>query len=130
MADGAEPRHESGGWGWVLALVGVVTLLRVVYVVWFCPYGLVEDEAYYWLWSRHPDWSYLTKGPGVAQAIALGTLLLGDTEAGVRLTAPLWGALLAIGVAGTAGRVAGGRGGPDAARVARARWWGAAPTSA
>ncbi|MEZ6233903.1 MAG: glycosyltransferase family 39 protein [Phycisphaerales bacterium] len=129
MADGAAPEHGSG-WGRVLALVGVVTVLRLAYLVWFCPYGLIEDEAYYWLWSEHPDWSYLTKGPGVAQAIALGTLVLGDAEAGVRLTAPLWGALLAIGVAGLAGRIAGGGHGPDpaadAARVARARWWGAA----
>lgn len=109
----------GGGWGLVLALVVAVSAARLAYLWWFCPYGLVEDEAYYWLWSKHLDWSYLTKGPGVALTIAAGTLVGGDTEAGVRLTAPLWGALLAIGVAGSAGEIVA----PE--RRARARLWGA-----
>ena len=34
-----------------------------------CIVGLFElssDEAYYYLWSLHPDISYYSKGPGVA----------------------------------------------------------------
>jgi 4-amino-4-deoxy-L-arabinose transferase-like glycosyltransferase len=52
---------------------------------------LVGDEAYYWRWSNHLDWSYYSKGPGVAIAIFLGTGLLGDSELGVRLATLLVG---------------------------------------
>jgi len=101
-------------------LVAVVTALRLAYVLWLCPYALIEDEAYYWLWSRHLDWSYATKGPGIALTIAGGLALLGDGEAGVRLAAPAWGAALALCVAGVAGELA------PAETSGRARFWGAA----
>ncbi|CAF0703771.1 ArnT family glycosyltransferase [Candidatus Methylacidithermus pantelleriae] len=50
---------------------------------------LVPDEAYYWLWSHRLDWSYYSKGPGVAWTIFLGRLLGGDTELGIRWPAVL-----------------------------------------
>jgi hypothetical protein len=110
-----------GSWRPALVLVLVVTVLRLVYLRWFCPYALAEDEAYYWMWSRHLDWSYLTKGPGIALSIALGTLVGGDTEFGVRLTAPLWGGVLALGVAGLSGELAGASNGWHACGSAQAR---------
>ncbi len=49
---------------------------------------LSPDESYYYLWSQRLDWAYYSKGPGVALAIKLGTLLFGPTELGVRLLSP------------------------------------------
>ncbi len=107
------------GWAGALILIGVVTALRLAYVLWLCPYALIEDEAYYRLWALHLDWSYMTKGPGVALTVAAGMAVAGDTQAGVRLSAPLWGGLLALCVAGIAGELA-----PPGAS-GRARVWGA-----
>jgi 4-amino-4-deoxy-L-arabinose transferase-like glycosyltransferase len=44
---------------------------------------LVEDEAYYWEWSRHLDFGYFDHPPGIAWLIALGAPF-GQTEFGVR----------------------------------------------
>ena len=59
---------------------------------------LAEDEAHYWEWSRRLDWSYATKGPGVAWAIRASTALLGETELGVRMPSLLALAMGMIGV--------------------------------
>ena len=37
-------------------------LVRVIYLIWLCPWELVEDEAQYWDWSRHFALSYYSKG--------------------------------------------------------------------
>ncbi|HEX3444589.1 MAG TPA: hypothetical protein VHS80_07710, partial [Chthoniobacterales bacterium] len=42
-------------------------------------YELAPDEAYYYLWSQHPDICYYSKGPGVAWAIMVGTSLFGHS---------------------------------------------------
>ncbi|GAB4552689.1 MAG: hypothetical protein Tsb0013_15030 [Phycisphaerales bacterium] len=49
--------------------------------------GLAADEAHYWDWSRHLDWSYPTKGPGIAYAIAGARALLGDQPWMIRTVA-------------------------------------------
>jgi len=69
----------------MLWLVAGVTLLRIVYLIWFCPYTLVEDEAHYWEWSRRLDWSYYTKGPGIAWTIGAWTWMFGAAEWAIRL---------------------------------------------
>ncbi len=76
-------------WRRTLLLVLGVTLARVLYLVFLCPYTLIEDEAHYWEWSRRLEWSYYTKGPGVAWSIAAATRLLGDHEFAVRLPAAI-----------------------------------------
>jgi 4-amino-4-deoxy-L-arabinose transferase-like glycosyltransferase len=98
---GVSPRGASSASGdrslhavWILA-IGVL-LARVVYLVWFCRYDLVEDEAHYWLWSRHLDWSYYSKGPGVAWAIWASTRIFGDAEWAVRLPTAVAGAIGAL----------------------------------
>jgi 4-amino-4-deoxy-L-arabinose transferase-like glycosyltransferase len=59
-----------------------------VYRLWFITQmEMVPDEAYYWLWSKHPAWSYRDKGPAVAWTIALGTKLFGHTVFGIRFFA-------------------------------------------
>jgi 4-amino-4-deoxy-L-arabinose transferase-like glycosyltransferase len=45
---------------------------------------LTPDEAYYWVWSRHPAFGYLDHPPMVAWIIRASTALLGTSEFGVR----------------------------------------------
>ncbi len=70
--------------GMIGALILTLFLARFVWQ-WVSPYTLVEDEAHYWEWARRIDWSYYSKGPGVAWSIWLSTRILGDTEFAVRL---------------------------------------------
>jgi 4-amino-4-deoxy-L-arabinose transferase-like glycosyltransferase len=81
------------------ALVLGVTLARLLYLGLLCPYTLVEDEAWYWLWSRSLELSYASKGPGIAWLIRLSTLILGDSEFGVRAPSVLASALAALALA-------------------------------
>jgi 4-amino-4-deoxy-L-arabinose transferase-like glycosyltransferase len=70
----------------VLLFLGALTVLRLLYI------GQLElspDEAYYYQWSERLDWSYFSKGPGVAAAIWLSTHLFGVSEFGVRVFSPL-----------------------------------------
>ncbi len=70
----------------VLFLLAALTLLRLIYI------GQLElspDEAYYFQWSERLDWSYFSKGPGVATAMWLSTHLFGVSEFGVRVLSPL-----------------------------------------
>ena len=83
-----------------LLLVALVTLARILYIAFFCPYNLVEDEAQYWVWSLRPDWSYYSKGPGIAWSIWASTHLFGISEWGVRAFAPLYAAISALAIAG------------------------------
>ncbi len=75
--------------------------LHLAYLANNCPLDLAPDEAHYWDWSRHPDWSYYSKGPLVAYLIRLGTLLAGSGSplfpnemVAVRLPAIVCGSLL------------------------------------
>src|SRR3981189_1067000 len=66
----------------VLALVA----LRLVAAAWA---PLTFDEAYYWMWSKHLGGGFYDHPPGVAYVIRSGTMILGDTELGVRLVSIL-----------------------------------------
>lgn len=76
--------------------------LHLAYLVMDCPLDLAPDEAHYWDWSRHLDWSYYSKGPLVAYLIRLGSALAGSWSrqllasemAAVRLPAIVCGSLL------------------------------------
>src|SRR5215213_5585455 len=46
--------------------------------------GLLDDEAYYWVYSRFPDWGYFDHPPMVAILIKAGYALF-HNEFGVRL---------------------------------------------
>ncbi len=46
---------------------------------------LSADEAYYWLWSRHPAAGYFDHPPAIAWLIRVGTLVFGQTAFGVRI---------------------------------------------
>lgn len=51
--------------------------------------GLIDDEAYYRLWSEHLAAGYLDHAPMVAWVIAAGRAIAGDGSLGVRLFAPI-----------------------------------------
>jgi hypothetical protein len=61
-------------------------VLRLVAAAWT---PLTFDEAYYWMWSKHLAGGYYDHPPAVAAIIALGTMIAGDTELGVRLVSIL-----------------------------------------
>lgn len=93
----------------MLTFVTLLMLVRIIYLVWICPYTLVEDEAHYWEWSRRLAWSYYSKGPGVAWVIALSTSFFGHVEWAVRLPAVFASAIGSLAVADAAVRVSGDR---------------------
>ena len=61
-----------------LVLFFVVNLLQAAFT------GLLEDEAYYWVWSRNLAWGYFDHPPMVALFIWLGGCIF-DGELGVRI---------------------------------------------
>lgn len=69
---------------WLLPAVAAVVLWRLV-TAW--QMVLIPEEAYYWMYARHPAWGYLDHPPMIAWLIAAGTGAVGDSELGVRLGA-------------------------------------------
>jgi 4-amino-4-deoxy-L-arabinose transferase-like glycosyltransferase len=99
----------SRTWPWRLAAASLIlgsVVLRLVYLAHNCPLDLAPDEAHYWDWSRHLDWSYYSKGPLVAYLIRLGCVLfgpwsqqlIGSEMLAVRLPAVACGGLLLAGL--------------------------------
>jgi 4-amino-4-deoxy-L-arabinose transferase-like glycosyltransferase len=92
-------------WRWhLLAAVLILgsSALHLAYLTHDCPLDLAPDEAHYWDWSRHLDWSYYSKGPLVALLIRGSCELFGGWSESVcgspmvaiRLPAVVCGALL------------------------------------
>lgn len=80
----------------VLSTVGVMLALAAIRLALASHIDLAPDEAYYWLWSRHPALSYYDHPPMIAWWIAASTALFGDGPAAIRLLPVL--SLPAIGV--------------------------------
>lgn len=88
---------QSRGWPLLAGLLILsAALLRLAYLVFDCPLDLAPDEAHYWDWSRHLDWSYYSKGPLVAWLIRASTSVFGNTMPAVRLPAVVCGSLLLL----------------------------------
>jgi hypothetical protein len=94
-------------WRWralALFLILAAAALRIAYLASQCPLDLAPDEAHYWDWSRHLDWSYYSKGPLVALLIRAGCALAGSWAQqfpggemlAVRLPAVVCGSLLLV----------------------------------
>src|SRR5947199_1286691 len=99
---GPSPENRRLWRGGVLALIVAASAFRVAYLAGDCPIDLAPDEAHYWDWSRHLDWSYYSKGPLVAYLIRgscelfgpWSQQLTGNGALAVRLPAILCGSLL------------------------------------
>jgi hypothetical protein len=107
MLDGTSPAigENSRKWRWLLVgFVVALTALRVAYLAFLCPLDLAPDEAHYWDWSRHLDWSYYSKGPLVAWLIRgscevfapMSVSLTGNEMLALRLPAVFFGSLLLV----------------------------------
>src|SRR5260370_21325627 len=90
MADGTLISSRYARWAAAILVVG--TIFRLTYSTHL---ELVGDEAYYWLWSRHPDICYLDKGPMIAWLIRAGTAIFRQTVFCLRF--------FAVGLAGGTG---------------------------
>src|SRR5438093_1307016 len=106
VASPASPSHSRL---WSLLTVGLIFSsagLRIAYLSYDCPLDLAPDEAHYWDWSRHLDWSYYSKGPLVAYLIHFSVAvagswserLTGSAMLAVRLPAVACGSLLLLGL--------------------------------
>jgi 4-amino-4-deoxy-L-arabinose transferase-like glycosyltransferase len=71
----------------IALLIAGFTLLRLLLAA---ALPLLPQEAYYWSWSRHLDWSYFDHPPLATYGIALTTALLGQTVFGIKAAAVLW----------------------------------------
>lgn len=92
-----------------LAATGLIlgaAAIRLLFLTLNCPLDLAPDEAHYWDWSRHLDWSYYSKGPLVAYLIRLSCWIFGswsEAVAGsqmvaVRIPAVVCGSVMLAGL--------------------------------
>lgn len=71
----------------IAILIGGVTLLRLLLAAVL---PLLPQEAYYWSWSRHLDWSYFDHPPLTTYSIAITTAVFGQTSFAIKAAAVLW----------------------------------------
>lgn len=92
-----DPRPSRALWRIALILVGAATAIRIA-VLFLSPLQLYPDEAQYWVWSRDLAFGYFSKPPMIAWLIRLTTLVGGDAEPWIRISAPVLhgGAALAL----------------------------------
>ncbi len=99
-----EDRLNRLAWRWVW----LGSLMRLLYAA-LHPMNLAGDEAYYWEWSRHLDWGYFSKPPGIAWLIAAATALGGVHTVTFRITSALLGVGSLALIRALAGRLFGAR---------------------
>ena len=78
-----------------IAIIAGLLAMRVLLVLW-SPLELYADEAQYWRWGQSLEWGYYSKPPMIAWMIHLSTALFGDSEAAIRIFAPLFHAVSAF----------------------------------
>lgn len=55
-----------------------VTLIFKIIISYFVP--ILPDEAYYWAWSQHPDWSYFDHPPMISWLIWISRVLFSNSD--------------------------------------------------
>lgn len=75
----------------VIAFAAILVGDRIVFHLLAGP---LPDEAYYWLWGQHPDWSYFDHPALQAWLQGLAAHLFGNTLLGLRAPALLSSAIL------------------------------------
>ncbi len=68
-------------------LIAAFTVLRLALAA---TVPLLPQEAYYWSWSLHLDWSFFDHPPLATYSVALTTALFGQTVFGIKVAAVLW----------------------------------------
>lgn len=87
---------------------GLFLLLLTVFRVWYAGrHDLLQDEAYYWQWSRHLAWGYYDNTPLAAVVIRFFTTFLGANEIGVRAEAIFCALIASVFIYLLAGRLLG-----------------------
>jgi len=71
----------------VLKFLLAASFLKLIYIA-FIP--ITPQEAYYWYYSKNPDFSYFDHPPMTAYSIWLGTNIFGDNSFGVKFLAVVW----------------------------------------
>ena len=66
---------------WVLPFLLILYVVRLFYMSYL---QLAPDEAYYWYWSKHLDWSYFDHPPMIAYIMAIFTAVGTDSAFFVR----------------------------------------------
>jgi len=97
------PRISAGAIA--AGLIVASSVASLLYIWLWCPFDLAPDEAHYWDWSRHLDYSYYSKGPLVAWLIrgsceflgSLSVAVTGNLAAAVRTPAVLCHAAILAG---------------------------------
>jgi 4-amino-4-deoxy-L-arabinose transferase-like glycosyltransferase len=79
-----------------LAMGGLLAFLTLFRFWYDSRHELLQDEAYYWQWSRHLDWGYYDNTPLMAPVIRLFTAAFGTTELGVRAGATVCALVISI----------------------------------
>ena len=72
---------------------GILAIAVLFHVGYAARLPLSPQEAYYWEWSRHLDWSYFDHPPLVAWTIRVATALLGPSERAIRVAAAFHSAI-------------------------------------
>jgi len=106
----------SHPFGAIVAAIALFTALRVT-VLFVSPLELYPDEAQYWLWSRHLAFGYFSKPPLIAWLIRATTAIGGQSEAWVRLSAPILHGATAVALAFAGRRLLGERVGAAAGAI-------------
>ncbi|MDR7542772.1 MAG: glycosyltransferase family 39 protein [Armatimonadota bacterium] len=110
-------RGASGHGRALLAILAVSTLVRLLAAR---SIPLLDDEAHYWVWSRHLMWGYPDHPPMIAGLVALGTRLAGDSVLGVRLMSVIYGTASTLAIYALTARLFSARAGLRAALLFQA----------
>ncbi|MGD9919694.1 MAG: ArnT family glycosyltransferase [Paenirhodobacter sp.] len=107
----ANAGSERGWLGPALALVGAVTLARLVALA-FDRTDLFVDETQYWLWGQRLDFGYYSKPPLIGWLIrAVTELAQSDAKFWVRMPGSVLHGTTALILGALAARIAGARAG-------------------
>ena len=79
-----------------LYLFLIIGFSLLVHILCMTSTVLIVEEAYYWNYAQHLDFSYLDHPPMVALLIKLSTLIFGTNEFGVRMTSLICWVLMAF----------------------------------
>ena len=67
-----------------IALLVIISTSLILHLLCMSRASLLVEEAYYWNYAQHLDWSYLDHPPMVAVLIKIFTTILGTSEFSVR----------------------------------------------